>query len=181
MSEPTPTAAPERTNRAGPLAAAMLVALLAVLGVSEGNSHRSYWDAIAKVWTICRGVTGPDIVEGLVWTDEQCVARESQMLQDFNTRVMRCLGGAELTSYEHFAFLHFAWNVGPDLFCRSSVAESARHGDYARACARIEEAFFRAGGKDCRVAANRCRGVIVRRKFERAMCEGKLNLPGVWK
>lgn len=180
MSEPVPASAPERTHRAGPLTTIALVALLAVLGVSEGTSHRSYFDAIAKVWTICRGVTGPDIVEGLVWTDEQCVARESQMLQDFNARVLRCLGNAKLTSYEHFAFLHFAWNVGPELFCTSTVAASVRAGNYARACARIEEAFFRAGGKDCRVAASNCRGVIVRRKFERAMCEGKLNLPGVW-
>ncbi len=178
MTEQQP---PTRTAPAGALATVFVVALLGWLGIDEGNSNTAYLDTIANppVWTICRGVTGPDVVENTVWTDEQCIARETQMVQDFNTRVVRCIPGVKLTMYEHMAYLAHAWNVGPTAFCNSSIVTNLKAGNYERACARIEEAFFRAGGKDCRVRANKCYGLILRRKATRAVCEGRLSIPGL--
>ena len=43
---------------------------LAVLKLREGSRNKAYKD-VKGVWTIGVGHTGPEVQEGLVWTDQQ--------------------------------------------------------------------------------------------------------------
>lgn len=63
------------------------------------------------------------------------------------------------------ALVSFAYSIGPDRFCHTTVADLVNRGQIARACKLLERyAFDEWGGKTERVAR--------RRAVERNVCEG---------
>jgi GH24 family phage-related lysozyme (muramidase) len=179
------TDATERTHKGPLLTAVLLVAMLAGLGTYEGTGSdasrrcKAYLDTVAKppIWTICRGLTGPWVVKDLELTPEQCIERETAMLNAFNAKVMACIR-VPISMFEHFAYLHLAWNIGARAFCGSTLVKKLNRQDYVGACAQITNWRF-TGGKDCAIPANKCGGLPIRRTFERGVCEGKVPIPGL--
>lgn len=71
----------------------------------------AYWDPIGQCWTIGWGSTGPDIHEGLVWTQAQADARFESDIARFDAAVQR-LVTIELTPNEFAALVSFQYNTG---------------------------------------------------------------------
>lgn len=78
----------------------------------EGRSNVAYWDKWAKIWTIGIGHTGPEVVKGLVWSDQQIdeafrfdiMEAELVVNNAVKTRLTQCMFDA---------LVSFAFNVGP--------------------------------------------------------------------
>lgn len=151
---------------------AVVAAIVAALSVSELRINEAYWDHLGGVWTICAGVTGPDVVKGIRLTDEQCQQRETEYVQKMLGRMGKCVT-TELTFGEIKAWGHFAYNVGNANFCGSTAAKLLNQGRRKEACAQISRWVF-IKEKDCRVAASKCSGIPKRRAGERGWCESEL-------
>lgn len=65
----------------------------------------------ANVWTIGYGTTGSDIVEGLVWTENQANERLLKDLEKFERGVENLLK-VEVNENQFSALVSFAYNVG---------------------------------------------------------------------
>lgn len=103
-----------------------------ILEYFEGREHEAYPDPaspLAKArrnrqptaglsgapWTIGVGHTGPEVHEGLVWTDEQIdAARDSDLLRFERAVDKFCAAKRVPTQGEFDALVLFAFNVGED-------------------------------------------------------------------
>jgi lysozyme len=149
------------------LSASTLVGLL----VTEGYREQAYRPLPTDVWTAGFGTTGPDIQPGVKLPVEQALQRALTDVQKFEGAVRQCVK-VPLHQHEYDAFVKFSYNVGSGAFCNSTMVRLLNAGDYAGACAQFDRwTMFQ--GKDCRVRANGCYGLVVRRQAERALCEGK--------
>lgn len=148
----------------------LVAGILTALNGSEGRKLTPYRDT-GGVWTVCDGITGKAVIPGRKYTDAECAKLGqdyvNQMLVDMGQCVKR-----ELDFNVIKATGHFAYNVGTPAFCRSTMARNLNAGDIKGACAEITKWVFVAG-KDCRDPKNNCRGIVKRREWERATCEGR--------
>ncbi|UNV89510.1 MULTISPECIES: lysozyme [unclassified Comamonas] len=126
----------------------------------EGTVLRSYRDPV-NVLTSCTGHTGPELRDGQTFTREQC---EEMLYKDLakHADALSCVR-APLTDGQRAAFLSFAFNVGDDAFCRSTLVRKANAGDIDGACAELSRWTY-AGGKELP-------GLVKRRAAERQLCE----------
>ena len=126
----------------------------------EGTVLRSYRDPV-NVLTSCTGHTGPELRDGQTFTREQC---EEMLYKDLakHADALSCVR-APLTDGQRAAFLSFAFNVGDDAFCRSTLVRKANAGDIDGACAELSRWTY-AGGKQLP-------GLVKRRAAERQLCE----------
>jgi lysozyme len=145
--------------RIGAGALALAVPLIAHF---EGTVYRTYRDPIG-ILTSCTGHTGPELMMGQTWTQEQC---NQQLYGDLlkHADALDCVK-APMTDGQKAAFLSFAFNVGNSAFCQSTLVRKANQGNMAGACAELSRWTY-AGGKELP-------GLVRRRAAERAMCEGK--------
>ena len=148
--------------------AALVLSIVAALGVSELRVKRSYWDALGGVWTACAGVTGPEIGPGQTFTDAQCEALETAYVRKMLASMGKCVRG-EFDFNVIKAFGHFAYNVGTANFCASTAAKLLNRGDVAGACKQILRWTF-IKGKDCRDPRSKCGGIPKRRQWEYETC-----------
>lgn len=150
---------------------ALVVAIVAALPAHEGRKYVPYWDKLGRVWTVCAGITGPDVIPGKTYTPAECDRLEAAYV----TKMLGYMGGCvhtELEVYEIRAWGDFAYNVGTTNFCKSTAARLLNAGENKRACAQISNWVY-VGGKDCRVASNKCKGIPDRREWERTTCMGE--------
>lgn len=82
--------------------------------------------------------------------------------------VSRCVT-AEMTQGQYDAYVSFAYNVGINAFCKSTMVKLANQGDKVGSCNQFDRWVYVAG-KDCRIAKNNCRGIAKRRAEEKALC-----------
>lgn len=90
---------------------------IAVMHYFEQCRLEAYPDpgsATGEPWTIGWGHTGPDVYEGLVWTQERADAVFREDLERFEQAV-RSLVTVQLTQGQFDALVSFAYNVGPDI------------------------------------------------------------------
>ena len=106
---------------------------LKLLMLREGSRHNAYKDT-KGIWTIGVGHTGPEVVEGLVWTDQQImdqlrkdVAITEKCLDD-NVKVL--LGQNQVD-----ALCSFIFNVGVGAFTRSTLLKDLNQGNFIKAAA----------------------------------------------
>lgn len=145
-----------------------LAATLAVaIGVSESRRYVPYRDT-GGIWTVCDGITGPDVLAGKRYTDEECDALLDKHLDYHAGRVLQCIS-EPLNRNEKLAWIHFSYNVGPNNFCGSTAARLLNRGEHKAACDQIERWMY-VGGKDCRLAESKCAGIPIRRAKEYAWC-----------
>lgn len=144
-------------KRIGVGAAALVVPLVMYY---EGTVPKAYVDPIGVV-TACTGHTGPELKLGQRFTKEQCSAMlESDLLK--HAEALQCIR-TPLTDGQKAAFLSFAFNVGNQAFCRSTLARYANEGRLAEACAELSR-WTLAGGRELT-------GLVKRRAAERKLCE----------
>lgn len=139
-------------------AVALLVPLVLYF---EGTVTHSYTDPIGVV-TACTGHTGNDIRLGETYTQAQCKAMlESDLLK--HAEALDCIK-FPMTDGQKAAFVSFAFNVGTDKFCKSTLAKKANAGDMFGACNELRR-WTLAGGKEFA-------GLVKRREAERRICLG---------
>lgn len=97
----------------------------------------------AAPWTIGWGSTGPDIHEGLIWTQAQCDARLAGQLANFAAQVCHVLGTAPTTANQFDAMVAFHYNTGA--IARARLTRLHMAGDYAGAKAAFAD-WTRADG-----------------------------------
>jgi lysozyme len=127
----------------------------------------AYLDTVAQpnVWTIGYGQTGPDIVEGLVWTPEQAEARFQAAL-----RIREAELNAELphgvSQYEFDALLSLGYNAGfgPKGLGGSTLLRLFNAGDLAGAAREFT--------KWCHAGGAISPGLLARRTAELVMFAG---------
>ena len=93
----------------------------------------------AGVWTIGWGHTGPDVVEGLTWTQEQADEALVNDLARFEDGVRRLLKpGVTLTDGQFSALVSLAYNIGLGAFSDSTALRRVNGGDLAAVPAAIK-------------------------------------------
>lgn len=137
--------------------------LLAIVPAHEGTVLKGYRDPVGIV-TACVGHTGPEAQLGRRYTKQECDELLVSDLIKHDQGVEQCVH-VPLAPHQRAAFDSFAFNVGVEKFCNSSMARKLNARDYAGACAELSKWIY-AGG---RVLP----GLVARRADERALCEGK--------
>jgi GH24 family phage-related lysozyme (muramidase) len=121
----------------------------------------------------CAGITG--IPKQDYYTNEECDRYTAGHLHSDMRALERCMPLADMPQRIQFAAQHLAYNTGPALVCKSTMARHWRAGDYSPAsCAAILRYTFVAG-KDCRKTGNRCPGIPKRRDYEYGACTGAID------
>lgn len=150
------------------------VALVALLGLGaahlsvdtieefEGYVPEAYLDPV-DIWTKCFGDTR-DVVPGTKYTFEQCEQSLNDHALELAQPVMRCVPTLNTAPDKvKAAAVSMAYNIGSGAFCKSSVAEYFRKGEWERGCRRIAEIYKTAKGKELP-------GLVRRRNYESEMC-----------
>lgn len=169
MSEPLAS----RRALIGGSAAALALAC-AFIGDHEGERTRTYRDINGKL-TYCYGSTA-GAVAGKVYTHGECLdalrADAARHAQD----VGRWLPPAEqMPGTTWAALVSVGYNMGGGpAFGRSSMVREAKARHWAKACDAIG-LYVWSGGKDCRIKANRCGGIVQRRRDEIELCKSGLT------
>lgn len=152
-------------SKARLVAAVLAAAALAVPGIAihEGYVPVGYPDPGVGVAlpTACYGHTGPGVVIGQRYSEEQCASWLAQDAVAHGLDIAACLP-EELPTQTRAAFTSFGFNVGSAKFCASTLARKARAGDLRGACDELRRWTF-AGGRQLP-------GLIRRRERERALC-----------
>lgn len=92
---------------------------VARLIVREGKRNKAYKDT-KGIWTIGVGHTGPEVVEGLVWTDGQVAAALKDDLDEVEQALSKYVL-TPLTQNQFDALASFIFNVGVNAFRRSTM------------------------------------------------------------
>lgn len=143
---------------------AAVVLVVPLVEKFEGTVLRSYRDPVGII-TACTGHTGPELKMGQTYSRQQC---EEMLYKDLakHAEALNCVR-APLTDGQRAAFLSFAFNVGDDAFCRSTLVRKANAGDFDGACAELSRWIY-ASGKELP-------GLVKRRAAERQLCEAGLG------
>lgn len=162
----------DQKKRSKTAPAGLAVALAALLGVSEGREHYAYYDQ-AGILTVCRGITGPEVIKGKWYGWGECDVLEQKFIARMTATMGRCIGdGLNLAEWK--AWGHFTYNVGTANFCSSTAARMLQAGNYTGACNQmLRWTFIRKPGRglvNCRVAAEKCGGLPKRRDLENKWC-----------
>lgn len=130
----------------------------------EGVKLKAYQDQ-AGVWTIGAGITGRDITQGLVWTEEQSDERLSKELRDY-VEFIDAKVSKGLTDNEFIAVVAFVFNVGRQAFATSTLLKHLEKGDKDAAAGEFKKwnkITTREGGKSVKVVN---KGLVNRRFAE---------------
>jgi lysozyme len=140
------------------------VTLVDFVKAREGCSLTAYWDAAGSVWTIGYGDTGPEVYEGVVWTQAQCdvslvskLTRARQELLALTPPAIIWPPGAQ------DALTDFVYNEGSGNYEGSTVRKCVEAEDWDGVRRHLLDWEF-AGGK-------RLGGLITRREGEAAMID----------
>jgi lysozyme len=137
---------------------------------AEGRRYTAYQDS-GGVWTVCDGITGPAVVRGRTYTDAECDDLLIENLIDHCRPVLQ--GLVDPREGEIIAWCDFAYNAGVGAFQNSTGRRLQNQGERDLSCQQILRWVYVAG-KDCRIRANNCYGIVIRRQhqYERCMSDG---------
>lgn len=156
-----------------------IIALLAAFGLSvgaifggslivtpnEGLVTKGYLDPIGVV-TSCYGHTGPDVVVGQQYTNEQCVEQLANDVQEADRAVLSSIH-VPLTWYQEAALISFTYNVGASNLRKSTLVKLFNQGKYTEGCKQMLRWVY-AGGKELP-------GLLKRRQQETEVCLGNVT------
>ena len=98
----------------------------------EGCVLHAYRDS-RGIWTIGFGSTGPNVVPGLVWTQQQADDDLTRRLREEFEPPVTALGLQQ--QYQYDPCVSLCYNIGTAGFSGSEVAKNIRAGDFAAASA----------------------------------------------
>lgn len=81
---------------------------------------KAYWDPLGKCWTIGWGTTGPEIVEGLVWTQAQADEALQARLNEAQAELLQFSPGP-LAPGAEAALTDFIYNEGAGRYEHSTL------------------------------------------------------------
>lgn len=123
---------------------------------------QAYWDAAGKCWTIGYGTTGPEVVEGLVWTKYQCLlALNSRLGVARHQLLVMTPPSIRWPPGAQDALTDFVYNEGSGNYQHSTVRKCVEAEDWDGVKRHLLD-WVKAGGKTLA-------GLVVRRKAESAM------------
>ena len=126
----------------------------------EGYVPWVHRDPIGRL-AACYGHDDQTMTPGKRFTAAECQAMLDQDLLK-HADALDCIK-QPMTDGQKAAFLSFAFNVGNNAFCQSTLARKANAGDMRGACAELSR-WTLAGGKEMP-------GLVKRRAAERKVCE----------
>ncbi len=155
--------APNRATVAGVAAALAAAAAFAVPMIRKWESGglarlEPYRDPVG-IWTVCDGETRVPMRR---YAAAECRAMTERAYQGFGRAVLACTPGIADRPRLLGAAVVFAYNVGSDAYCRSSVAREFNAGRWVQGCDALLMWRF-AGGREMA-------GLINRRRDERRLC-----------
>lgn len=128
----------------------------------EGYSDEAYIPVAGDVPTIGFGST-----EGVEMGDTITVPKALERLHRDTDKAESAIGRCvkvPLAQCEYDAFASFAFNVGAEAFCSSTLVKKLNQGDYEGACAELKRWVY--------VDGRRVQGLVNRREAEYRMCMG---------
>jgi len=102
-----------------------------LLGQREDKRNRAYRDSVG-IWTIGIGHTGPEVHEGLVWTDAQVMDAFAKDAAWVSAAIVESVK-VPLEQYQYDALFSFTFNVGANGEEHSHVVSFINAGDMAGA------------------------------------------------
>lgn len=118
----------------------------------EGCKLKAY-RCSAGVWTIGWGSTGPGIIEGVVWTQDQADSRLKTDVRKFADGVFSAVT-ADASANQLGAMISLAYNIGLGAFRSSTLLRLFNAGDTSGAHAQFPR-WNKAGGKAVKGLTNR--------------------------
>ena len=116
---------------------------LQLIAQFEACCLTAYQD-VRGIWTIGVGHTGPEVIEGLVWTQGQADAqlmKDTQHAANIANRAVK----VTLTQGQFDALCSFIFNVGSGNFLSSTLLTKLNSGDYVGAAGEFER-WDKSGG-----------------------------------
>lgn len=95
----------------------------------EGLKLRAYQD-IGGVWTIGYGHTGPEVIKGLIITEQKASEYLIEDIKWAEEAVIKNLAGYELNQNQFDALVSLVYNIGTNGFAKSTVVKRIKAGDY---------------------------------------------------
>lgn len=128
----------------------------------EGRRHTAYPDPATsdKPYTIGIGSTGPDVVRGLTWTDQEIDERFAADLRKFEVGINKMLM-VPVTQNQWDAIISLVYNIGLSNFKSSTLLRLLNKGCYREASLQFER-WSHAGGQQMP-------GLLRRRRAEMAL------------
>lgn len=142
------------------IAAAAVAVALPTIALFEGLVLRPYRDPVG-ILTVCYGETAAPMRE---YTPAQCMAMLQESAAKHARAIEPCMPPG-LPEHVQAASVSFAYNVGAQAFCSSTMARKLKAGDVPGACAELSRWVYAKG--------ELLPGLVRRRAAERAMCEGR--------
>jgi lysozyme len=100
-------------------------AQIAEQGITDPGQIKAMY---AKVnWAIGWGHNGPDVYEGLIWTQAQADAALSLKIEEIEATVNRCVTRQDCKQWQFDTFCDFEYNTGA--LCRSTMLKDFNEGD----------------------------------------------------
>lgn len=102
------------------------------LNEHEGVEYKPYKD-VAGVWTVCAGITGPDVIRGKVYTQKECDSLLMKHLAIHKSAVDKALKvGVPVST--RAALYSFSFNVGTNAMRKSTAMRKINSGDIYAGC-----------------------------------------------
>ena len=98
----------------------------------EGVENRPYMD-IAGVWTVCSGITGPDVVIGKTYSKSECRALLEKHVAIHSKYVQNAVT-YPISPETRAALISFSYNVGGSAMRKSTAVKLINHGKIEQGC-----------------------------------------------
>lgn len=146
-AEPVATPPPASTIRTLGMAGTKLIKTWEGCGqrLADGTfaAYPDPGSADGRPWTIGWGSTGPEVKQGVVWTQAQCDARFDIDVVRYVREVAAFLGGAATTPNQFDALVSFHYNTGK--IAGSTLGRLHKAGDHAGAAAEFARWIYNDG------------------------------------
>lgn len=137
----------------------------------EGIKYKPYKD-IAGVWTVCAGITGPDVVLGKTYTQRECDALLQKHIKVAANAVDKAVK-VPIPDSMRAAMYSFTYNAGTGAFRKSTMLKLINQGKLAQACDQLWNWTYFYNPKTGR--KERSKGLKNRRAVEFKYCTKELK------
>ena len=139
------------------------------LNKHEGVEYKPYLD-VAGVWTVCAGITGPDVIKGRTYTQKECDALLAKHLA-IHQRAVDNAVKVNIPVNTRAALYSFSFNVGANAMLKSTAIRKINQGDIYGGCNALKM-FNKITVNGKKVVS---KGLVNRRNHEVELCLSHLR------